>query len=60
MKIYLITTGVLFGLLAIMHGWRAVIERPAGHEEPVFIGVTVLTGALCLWAVRLLWRWPRT
>ena len=60
MKAYVITTGALFGLLAIIHGWRVVIERPPGHEGPVFIGITVLTAVLCLWAVRLLWRWPGT
>jgi succinate dehydrogenase/fumarate reductase cytochrome b subunit len=56
MKAYVITTAVLFGVMAILHGWRAVVERPAGHEETAFIAVTVITAVLCIWAIRLLVR----
>jgi tetrahydromethanopterin S-methyltransferase subunit E len=59
MKAYVATTGVIFGLLAIMHVWRAMVERPLAGQV-WFILLTLIAAALCVWAVRLLWRWPRT
>jgi hypothetical protein len=54
MKAYLITTGIIFGLITVAHVWRAVAEGSHLATDPVFILLTVLSTALCLWACRLL------
>jgi hypothetical protein len=58
MKAYLVTTGVLFGLLSVLHVWRAIAEWPRVIGDAGFllqIVVTVaLPGVLCWWAWRLL------
>jgi hypothetical protein len=59
MKIYITITGAVFGLIALAHIWRAIAEGPNLATDPVFIILTLAAAALCLWAVRLLWRWPR-
>ena len=55
MKSYVITTGVVFGLLTAAHIWRAIAEGPHLATDPFFIAVTVAAASLCLWACRLLW-----
>lgn len=52
MKAYLMTTGTVFGLITIVHAWRMIEERQMA-TEPWYILITVATGALCLWAWRL-------
>jgi hypothetical protein len=59
MKAYVITTGAVFGLLTVLHIWRATLERNLA-TEPWFILITIASTALCLWAVVLLRRWPRS
>lgn len=54
MKTYVIVTGSIFGLLVLVHVWRAVEEGMHVARDPWFIGITVLAGALCAWAVRLI------
>ena len=54
MKAYLITTGIIFGLITVAHIWRAVAEGSHLSTDPVFILLTVLSATLCLWAFRLL------
>jgi hypothetical protein len=54
MKAYLITTGIVFGLITLAHVWRAFAEGSHLATDPVFISLTVLSTALCLWACRLL------
>jgi hypothetical protein len=58
MKAYLVTTGALFGLLAVLHVWRAIAEWPHGTPDALFvlfmIALVVIPGALCWWALRLL------
>jgi uncharacterized membrane protein YqjE len=60
MKAYVITTGALFGLLTLVHIWRAIDEAPRLATDPWYILITAIAAALCLWAFRLLWRWPRS
>lgn len=60
MKAYVITTGVVFGLLTLAHIWRVIQEGPQLAREPWYILVTLAAAALCLWAMRLLWRSPRS
>jgi hypothetical protein len=59
MKAYLITTGVLFGLLALAHLVRTVAESSRLASQPGFWvegpGIGLVAAALSLWAWRLLW-----
>jgi len=59
MKAYVITTGVVFGLITLAHIWRVIEEGSRLARDPWYVLLTVATAALCLWAVRLLVRSPR-
>jgi len=54
MKAYLITTGVVFGLITVLHLWRMIAEWPKMATDPVYIALTLLAAALSFWAWRLL------
>ena len=56
MRTYLITTGVLFALLALVHLWRVVAESASLAHDPWFLVITALAAALSAWAFRLLLR----
>jgi hypothetical protein len=60
MKAYLIITGTLFGLMAVLHVWRAIAERSQLNTDPgSFLGMAALglvAAALSVWAWRLLLR----
>ena len=60
MKTYVMTTGAIFGLLVLVHIWRVIEEGSHVMTDPWFILITVVAAILCLWAVRLLWRSPRS
>lgn len=60
MKAYVITTGVVFGLITLAHIWRSIEEGPHLATEFWYVLMTIIAAALCLWALRLLWRWPRS
>lgn len=60
MKAYLVTTGALFGLIAILHVWRVIAESNALARDPWFILITALAVGLSVWAFRLLRLAPRT
>jgi hypothetical protein len=54
-KAYLATTGVLFALLAVLHVWRLVVERPGIRAEFwILAGGSLLSAVLALWALKLL------
>ncbi len=57
MKSYLITTGTIFGLVAVAHVLRTFAEWSRLSSDPWFIlegpGLGVLSGAIALWAWRL-------
>jgi hypothetical protein len=59
MKVYVMTTGAVFGLVTMAHVWRAIEEGPHLASEPSFILLTAAAVALCLWACRLLWPTSR-
>ena len=59
MKAYVVTTGIVFGLITVAHIWRGIAEGPRVAGQLWFILLTVFVAALCGWSVRLLWRWPR-
>jgi hypothetical protein len=60
MRAYVMTTGSVFGLLVLVHVWRAVEEGPHLATEPSYVLITAASAALCLWAWRLLRLMPRT
>ena len=60
MKAYVMTTGAVFGLLAVVHFWRAIAEWPHLATDPTFLLITVAAAGLCGWACRLLWLARRT
>jgi hypothetical protein len=53
MKAYLITTGVVFALLVVVHVWRLIVERSV-LSEPIFLIITVIAAGFSVWAFRLL------
>ena len=56
MKAYVITTGVVFGLITVAHLLRFVMESSHLATEPVFILLTVASAALTIWATWLVLR----
>lgn len=54
MKAYVMTTGGVFGLIALAHVLRIVAEGPRLATDPFFVLLTLLAGGLSLWAWRLL------
>ena len=59
MKAYVLTTGVIFGILTMAHIWRITEEGQHLATDPWYVLITVAAAGLCLWACRLLWRAPR-
>jgi hypothetical protein len=55
MKAYAITTGALFGLLTIVHLLR-IVKEPQLGTEPIYLLITALSAALCVWAFFVLRR----
>ena len=61
MKAYLITTGVVFGLLTIAHIWRMVSESGFhGDRDPWFIVITLISAGFAIWAFQLLRKTSRS
>jgi hypothetical protein len=60
MKAYVVTTAIVFALLTVAHIWRGIEEGPQLAKQPWFILVTIASAALCVWALSLLRRWPRS
>jgi hypothetical protein len=56
MNAYVMSTGAVFGLFTLAHIWRVIAEEPHLAREPWYVLITAAAAALCLWAVRLLWR----
>lgn len=54
MKPYVITTGVLFGLITLAHILRIIAEGAHVARDPWFMLLTLIAAAFCLWAWRLL------
>jgi hypothetical protein len=60
MRAYLVTTGVMFALIAVAHLWRIVAESRALATEPWFMGLTIAAAVMSAWAFRLLRSAPRS
>jgi tellurite resistance protein TehA-like permease len=54
MKVYLITTGTVFGLIVLAHIWRVLEEGSRLVTDPGFVLLTLAAAALSFWAWRLL------
>jgi len=52
-RAYLVTTGLLFALLVLLHVWRSWLEGPGIWREPTFVLFTLAPAALSVWAWRL-------
>jgi hypothetical protein len=59
MKAYIITSGAIFGLLAIAHLLRIAMENRHLATDPGYILITLASAALCVWAWRVLRRLNR-
>jgi len=59
MRAYVLTTGALFGLLVVVHAWRAFQEGLGLAKDPWFLSSTLAAAALCFWSWRLLRASPR-
>jgi hypothetical protein len=59
MKAYILTTGIIFGLITLAHIWRVVTENAHLAVDPFFILLTIVAAGLCIWAMLLLRRLPR-
>jgi hypothetical protein len=64
LKAYLVTTGSIFGLIALAHLARTIAESRRLASDPWFYlegpGLGLVAAALSLWAWRLLGRAART
>jgi N-acetylglutamate synthase-like GNAT family acetyltransferase len=54
MKAYLITTGTVFGLLALAHVWRVIGESRSLAVDPWLVAITLISAGMSVWAFRLL------
>ena len=52
MKGYIVTSGVIFALLALAHVARIVLESWRLAREPEYIAITLLAAAMAVWAYR--------
>jgi hypothetical protein len=59
MKAYLLSTGTIFGCITVAHIWRMISESVALARDPWYLGLTVLSAALCGWAIRLVRTLPK-
>jgi hypothetical protein len=60
MKAYVMTTGIVFGLITLAHIWRGIEEGRHLATEPWFILLTLGVAGLGVWSLRLLLRWPKS
>jgi hypothetical protein len=59
MRAYVMTTGVLFGLVVLVHLWRMIEERRSLATDPGFLVITLAAAGMCVWAWQVLRRTPR-
>jgi hypothetical protein len=56
MRAYVITTGAVFGLLAVAHVLRMITEDPGLAADPFYLAITAAAAGLCAWSVVVLRR----
>ena len=54
MRAYVIATGVVFGLLIVVHVIRAIAEGPVLFKQPSFLLITLAAAGLLTWAISLI------
>ena len=59
MRAYVVTTGILFGLVTLAHLLRMLYESRALATDPGYLLITAAAAALCVWACVLVLRRPR-
>ena len=59
MRAYVITTGIAFALLTVVHAWRIVWEDGRLVVNPPFVAITLVCAALAVWAGFVLAKLPR-
>jgi hypothetical protein len=59
MKAYIITSGVIFGLVVLAHLARIAAEGGGLVRDPWYVLLTIAAAALCVWAFAVLRRIPR-
>ena len=59
MRAYVLTTGVVFALLAVVHLWRMIEERGSIATDPWFLIITCIAAGLSIWAFMTLRRSTR-
>ena len=60
LKTYVVTTGVMFSLMVVVHVWRATIEGIGLVKEPTFLIFTGASVAMALWAWRVFKALPKS
>jgi hypothetical protein len=55
MRSYVIVAGAIFGLLAVLHVWRMIVE-PHLARDPWYLLITAAAGALSVAAWRVVRR----
>jgi hypothetical protein len=53
-KAYVMTTGIVFGLLTLVHLWRVLEEGSHLATDPGYVLITLIAAGLCVWAFWLL------
>jgi tetrahydromethanopterin S-methyltransferase subunit E len=51
-RAYVVTTGLLFGSIVLLHTWRVIVE-PHLATRAWYLLLTLLAAALAVWAWRL-------
>jgi NO-binding membrane sensor protein with MHYT domain len=59
MKAYVVTTGMIFGLLVAVHLWRMLAEHPHLATDPIYLAITAVAGGLAIWAWRVVRLFPQ-
>jgi hypothetical protein len=52
-KAYVVTSGMLFGIVTVAHVWRMIEEGRSVASSPWYLAITILTAALAAWAWRV-------
>ena len=56
MKAFIVTAAIAFGLLTLAHIARVFEEGAHLLRQPIFLGTTVGSAAICFWAIVILRR----
>jgi hypothetical protein len=59
MRAYVITTGVIFGLITIADIVRIFSEHRFLATDPIYVLLTLLSASLCIWAGMVLRKLSR-